>query len=510
MHKKDRIITGLIILIVCLLISIFYSYSFNVVGNIYQDETQNTIINIKKSFLKNTVDNLIMEIELIQNNEAETYKKYVIRRYETLILENHLTDNEFVEYFIERFNLDINKDSYLDYWTVLLWDKTSNQILYDPGHLVNGDVNEVLTSLKANMSYYKTLDYGNLSGFLGVSQDFINNRIKAITADKIRKSKFDNGSYIWVNEVINYDGGKNYAIRRVHPNLIETEGMYLSTDITDVKGNLPYLEELEGVKKYGEIFFKYYFKELDSDNISEKLSFVKLYKDFDWIIGMGVHTDDIQQLILSTNEKSNELAIKYMNVFLLIILIIIFLNLGLLIFIKNENFKKEKSKIELENKNDLLTNTLNRKYGSRELIKSFNEFKNNSTSPAIMMFDIDQFKYINDTFGHNVGDKVLQGVVNTVNKTIRSTDNLIRWGGDEFVGICYGLNEDNVLAFGEKVLSAVAAMNISSADIPLKVTISIGFSYLEENDKDICDVIKRADMAMYKSKEEGKNAVNIL
>lgn len=53
-------------------------------------------------------------------------------------------------------------------------------------------------------------------------------------------------------------------------------------------------------------------------------------------------------------------------------------------------------------------------------------------------------------------------------------------------------------------------MSISSANSPIKVTISIGFSYFEEKDKDISDVIKRADMAMYKSKEEGRNAVNIL
>lgn len=480
------------------------------IGEIYQDETQNVIIDIKKSYLKSTVNNLIYEIELTRKSEAELYKRYIVRRYETLILENHLSDKEFEDYFIERFNLDFNKDSYLDYWTIFLWNSSTNQIIYDPDNIIKNDVNVMLEKLKPKMSYYKIINHGQISGFIGVSQNFIDNRIKVLTAEKIRNLKFDNGSYIWVNEVINYDGGENYAIRKVHPNLPETEGMFLSTDITDAKGNLPYLEELEGVKKDGELFLKYYFKELHSDIISEKISFLKLYKDFDWIIGMGVHIDDIQQYIVTTNEKSNEIAREYISMFLFFLVSIILLGLGFLVILKNWYFKKEKNKIEQENNKDLLTNAFTRKYGTNELIKSFYEFRKKGTNPALMLFDIDNFKHINDNFGHDVGDQILKEIVNTVNKNIRSTDKLIRWGGDEFICICHGLDKENVLSFGEKMLSSVELMKISSGHTEISTTISIGFSYFTENDKDISDVIKRADMAMYKSKDEGRNTVNLL
>jgi len=511
LNKKDRVVTTSLIIVICLLISIFYLYTYKKIGEIYQDETQNAILNIKKSFLKNTVDNLIFEIELTREYEAELYKKYIVRRYDTLALEEKLsTDKEFVDYFIDRFTLDFNKDSYLDYWTVFLWDNSSNQILYDPGNIIENDVNLTLENLKPLMSFYKIINHGKISGFIGVSQNFIDSRIKVITAEKIRKLKFDNDSYIWVNEVVNYNGGKDYAIRRVHPNLPETEGMYLSTEIMDIKGNLPYLEELEGVKKDGELFIKYYFKEYDNDNISEKLSFMKLYKDFDWIIGMGIHMDDIQQYIVNTNEKSNEITKKYISLFLFFLVVIILLSLGFLMLLKNWYFKKEKSKIEQENNKDILTNAFTRKYGTNELIKSLNEFKKNITNPAIMMFDIDNFKNINDTFGHDVGDQILKEVVNTINKNIRSTDKLVRWGGDEFVCICYGLNKENVLVFGQKLLLSVASIKILSGKSTINATISIGFSYFEKNEEVIDDVIKRADMAMYKSKEEGRNTVNLL
>ena len=86
-------------------------------------------------------------------------------------------------------------------------------------------------------------------------------KTKASVADIIHNQKFANEGYIWVNEVKNWNGGDNYAIRRIHPNLIDTEGTYLSTNTKDIKGNTPYLTELEGVKNSGEIFSTYYLQE---------------------------------------------------------------------------------------------------------------------------------------------------------------------------------------------------------------------------------------------------------
>nr|WP_246433874.1 cache domain-containing protein [Spirochaeta isovalerica] len=113
----------------------------------------------------------------------------------------------------------------------------------------------------------------------------------------VRKRILPDNEYVWINHILDYNGGDGYAIRLVHPNLPETEGMLLSTDMTDIMGNLPYRDELSGVNEKGEAFIEYYFKKMNSDEISHKMSYGKLYQDFDWVIATGVYLDDMDSLI---------------------------------------------------------------------------------------------------------------------------------------------------------------------------------------------------------------------
>jgi diguanylate cyclase (GGDEF)-like protein len=99
---------------------------------------------------------------------------------------------------------------------------------------------------------------------------------------------------------------------------------------------------------------------------------------------------------------------------LLIFVAIVLSSLGSFNLLKNRDFKKQKNKIEQENNMDLLTTAFNRKHGTIEFKKAFNEFEKNGNSPAIMMFDIDNFKHVNDTFGHAAGDQVLKDIINVV------------------------------------------------------------------------------------------------
>ncbi len=508
--NPHRIATAALIVVICSLISHFYLISNNNIEEIYQDETKNAIIELKKSFLKNTVDNLILEIETSRKMEAERYKRIVDRRYETLDSEKYLTENEFADYFITRFSSDSDREGDLNYWTVFLWNNISNTVLYDPDGLFDQDISTALGKIKPVLSYYRVINHEGISGLFGVSREYIEDKVKASAAAKIKSLKFDNDSYIWVNEVINYEGGKNYAIRRIHPGLPETEGMYLSTDMRDIKGNLPYLAELEGIKKDGELFFRYYFKELNRDIISEKLSYAKLYKEYDWIVAMGVQINEMEKYIDLTNERSKKVAAKSTLQLLIILIIVVILCLALIMLMEKWRFRHTKKQLESEINIDPLTNAGSRRYGTKDLIKAFNEFKLNGSKPAIMMFDIDNFKYINDNFGHDVGDQILKEVVGSVFKTIRSVDRLIRWGGDEFIGIFYGVKEGNAVYFADKILKAVSSLTIIIGNETISPTISIGISYFKESDADFSDVLKRADQAMYKSKAENRNKINIL
>ena len=86
------------------------------------------------------------------------------------------------------------------------------------------------------------------------TQDDIKNAVVDYARQIVHSTNYANDSYIWINEIVNYDGGDNYAIRVVHGNLPDTEGLKLSTFLQDAKGDLPYLEELNGIKENGEIF----------------------------------------------------------------------------------------------------------------------------------------------------------------------------------------------------------------------------------------------------------------
>jgi signal transduction histidine kinase len=120
---------------------------------------------------------------------------------------------------------------------------------------------------------------------------------------RIRDIRLIDDGYLWVNRIVKYQGGDNYAIRQIHPNLPDTEGEWLSTNTTDIKGNRPYEVELNGINKSGEIFFDYYFKKMKSDTIAHKMTFAKLYKPWNWVVATGVYLDDVDQLVQIETEK---------------------------------------------------------------------------------------------------------------------------------------------------------------------------------------------------------------
>ncbi len=131
----------------------------------------------------------------------------------------------------------------------------------------------------------------------GLSANQVNEKAIERIKNLLHQLRLIDGGYIWVNRIVNYDGGDKYAIREIHPNLPETEGIWLSTETTDIKGKKPYQAELDGMNKNGELYFEYYFKKLNSDEIAHKMSYAKLYKPFDWVVATGVYLDDVDELV---------------------------------------------------------------------------------------------------------------------------------------------------------------------------------------------------------------------
>lgn len=127
---------------------------------------------------------------------------------------------------------------------------------------------------------------------------------------------------------------------------------------------------------------------------------------------------------------------------------------------------------------------------------------------AVLMLDIDKFKYINDTYGHGVGDEVLKSMAQKTSKILRKSDVFARLGGEEFSALLPNTTELGALKVAENIRQEIEHMEyISSKNETIKFTISIGVATLNSHDINIESVLHRADIALYSAKRNGRNQV---
>ena len=155
---------------------------------------------------------------------------------------------------------------------------------------------------------------------------------------------------------------------------------------------------------------------------------------------------------------------------------------------------------------DGLTKISNRHHIQSELEMRFHERNRYGLDFGVLFMDLDDFKNINDTYGHDVGDKVLKMVSDTLTSTARPYDLFGRWGGEEFLGIIRNVDLELLVNIGERSRVLIEKSYISVEDEFLNVTVSIGATVPQPGDT-MDSMLKRADELLYQSKEEGKNRV---
>nr|WP_302328461.1 diguanylate cyclase [Salirhabdus salicampi] len=153
---------------------------------------------------------------------------------------------------------------------------------------------------------------------------------------------------------------------------------------------------------------------------------------------------------------------------------------------------------------DMLTKIPNRQYFEYELKRVIQKAKRRNETLAVLYFDCDQFKWVNDSFGHNVGDKLLQKLVQIVKTCIREQDVMGRFGGDEFVILLKDVTKETVIEIADNIID-VLNKPIEVENIRIVVTPSIGISLYPYHSKTADDLIKYADRALYNVKNKGKN-----
>lgn len=157
---------------------------------------------------------------------------------------------------------------------------------------------------------------------------------------------------------------------------------------------------------------------------------------------------------------------------------------------------------------DKLTQVHNRNYYESQLPLEIERANRDRRSLAFLMMDIDDFKKVNDGFGHHVGDKVLRLIAQTARKHLRKIDLLFRFGGEEFIALLPGAGRDAALRTAERIREVVSeSYHTTEGRRRIRVTISIGGCIYPEDAQNEKELFRKADKSLYESKSSGKNRV---
>lgn len=155
-----------------------------------------------------------------------------------------------------------------------------------------------------------------------------------------------------------------------------------------------------------------------------------------------------------------------------------------------------------------LTEVGNRRFAEQVLAERLAEMKRLKSNLGLFFIDIDDFKKINDTYGHPIGDLVLKMVARTLVNIMRPYDFIGRWGGEEFIVVLPHIKQSELFPIGERFRKLISASSFRIPNGRIGVTISIGAT-LSRDDDTVESIVKRADEMMYISKRDGKNKVTV-
>jgi len=210
-------------------------------------------------------------------------------------------------------------------------------------------------------------------------------------------------------------------------------------------------------------------------------------------------------LYLVVEAKLSEFLLDVKKTFYFNLLSSLFATL-LITFLILKTVNKHYKNVDYLAKYDDLTNLKNRRTFNEELEYFLLLCKRRSSSLSLTFFDLDNFKNVNDTFGHQTGDKVLQRVADILKDNLRQTDLMGRWGGEEFIVAFIDTELDNAKFITEKIRAHIEKDEVLSQLTNIKVTASFGLTTITVQDT-VDSLLNRADQALYKAKEKGKNQV---
>lgn len=338
----------------------------------------------------------------------------------------------------------------------------------------------------------------------------IEKQIQAQVLSMLSSVNLGNTGYIFVSDIDGSVKLQNQKIITDHPSL------FLSND------NEKH-QELIQIAKTGD-FFTYEHTDVHSGDIEEKISYVRLIKDWNWVIGTGFYTSDITKLTEQKKQKlivESHLELQIMlafSVLLTILLTVIVLVIGKrvtnhVILLEEqvigdyERLESSKNEMQYMAEFDLLTNLPNRTLLSTKIQKNIGLSRLEDKKVAVVFVDLDDFKNVNDQFGHSAGDQLLQQIGKRFELILGKNDFVARFGGDEFV-FCLPLlkNSDEARHKVEQILGTFEKPFLLAGN-QVQTSCSIGVSMYPDDGHSVEELISKADIVLYRVKDQEKGNV---
>jgi diguanylate cyclase (GGDEF)-like protein len=165
------------------------------------------------------------------------------------------------------------------------------------------------------------------------------------------------------------------------------------------------------------------------------------------------------------------------------------------------------SKLREQAIRDPLTNLFNRRYLEETLDRELSRANRENYPVCVIMIDLDHFKRVNDTYGHEAGDLVLQAIANALSEHSRRGDFACRYGGEEFVVAMPNMNLEAAYERAENLRRSLTTLRVSYEDYSISVTISMGIACYPENGPTREAILRAADQAMYAAKQAGRDHI---
>jgi len=484
--------------------------------------TKKEYITTQKSIIKNQVQNLVDYIDYMYFVEKRNRLKKLSKDIEFLSKAFNALPHDNLSTFLNKYIYEHS------YYSIVV--KNNKEIVFQKGILPkNFDIdklkeNKLNTLVDGKDTYFariKKINYNNdeYKIALLIPKSTIDSEVKSKIVDFIHNLDFIfNNGYISIIQILNFNGGKNFAKFIAYPKNPSWEGFYLDSSKKDAKGREYRKEYLKLLREKKEGFFVYWFKK--NGKLYKKISYVKLYKPFNWAVFAGVYINEVNNVIEKKKaliKKEIKQILRIYVIMSMIFLIIVFLitkyenkmlkkildTYEAKISKKNQELQLANQKLlmlndKLENLNKNLQQEVEKK--TKELLQSYITDKlTNLPNREKMLYDlkklpkkcvallnIDSFKEINDFYGIEIGDEVLKKVGEIISKFTP----VYKLSADEYGIISTDCKELKELV--NKVINHIEKQHLTINGLDIEISLSAGIG---EN-------IEDADMALKYAKGE--------